>query len=136
MNLDGLSRIELAWAGLIAAIGVGVLGAFLVIERRRELAIPRTLGADTRHVLAGPLLEGSVAAIGSLVLGVPVGIGLGIIAIRVLNLFFALPPPLVVVPSVQIIALTALVVTASALALGIALLGIRRRGVAAVPREP
>ncbi len=136
VNLDGLSRIELAGAGLIAAVGVGVLGAFLVIERRRELAILRTLGADTRHVLGGPLLEGSVAAIGSLVVGVPVGIGLGIITIRVLNLFFALPPPLVVVPSAQIVALAALVVTASAVALGIALLGIRRRGVAAVLREP
>jgi len=136
VNLDGLSRIEVAGAGLIAAIGVGVLGAFLVIERRRELAILRTIGADTRHVLAGPLLEGSVAAIGSLIIGVPVGIGLGIIAIRVLNLFFALPPPLVVVPSGELIVLAALVVMASAVALGTALLGIRRRGVAAVLREP
>jgi putative ABC transport system permease protein len=34
LNLDGLSRIEAIAAGLIAAIGVGVLGAFLVLERR------------------------------------------------------------------------------------------------------
>jgi putative ABC transport system permease protein len=136
VNLHGLSRIEVVGAGLIAAIGVGVLGAFLVLERRRELAILRTLGADTRQVLAGPLLEGAVASIGSLVIGVPVGIGLGIITIRVLNLFFALPPPLVVVPSGALVALTALVVAASAIALGIVLLAIGRRGEAAVLREP
>jgi putative ABC transport system permease protein len=136
VNLHGLSRIEVVGAGLIAAIGVGVLGAFLVLERRRELAILRTLGADTRHVLAGPLLEGALASIGSLVIGVPVGIGLGIITIRVLNLFFALPPPLVVVPSGELVALAVLVVAASAVALGIVLLAIGRRGVAAVLREP
>ena len=136
VNLHGLSRIEVVGAGLIAAIGVGVLGAFLVLERRRELAILRTVGADTRHVLAGPLLEGAVASIGSLVIGVPVGIGLGIITIRVLNLFFALPPPLVVVPSGELVALAVLVVAASAVALGIVLLAIGRRGVAAVLREP
>jgi putative ABC transport system permease protein len=136
VNLHGLSRIEVVGAGLIAAIGVGVLGALLVLERRRELAILRTLGADTRHVLAGPLLEGAVASIGSLVIGVPVGIGLGIIAIHVLNLFFALPPPLVVVPLGEVVALAVLVVATSAVALGIVLLTIGRRGVAAVLREP
>ena len=136
VNLSGLSRIEVAGAGLIAAIGVGVLGAFLVLERRRELAILRTLGADTRHVLSGPLLEGALASIVSLLIGVPVGIGLGIIAIRVLNLFFALPPPLVVIPAGELVALALLVVAASAVALGIVLLSIRHRGVAAVLREP
>ena len=136
VNLDGLSRIEIAASGLIAAIGVGVLGAFLVIERRRELAILRTIGADTRHVVAGPLLEGAVASFGSLVVGIPVGIGLAIMAIRVLDLFFALPPPLVVVPAVELTLLAAVVVVASGIALGVTLLGIRRRGVSAVLREP
>jgi len=136
VDLDGLSRIEVAASGLIAAIGVGVLGAFLVIERRRELAILRTIGADTRHVLAGPLLEGAVASFGSLVVGIPVGIGLAVIAIQVLDLFFALPPPLVVVPAVELTLLAALVVVASGIALGLTLLGIRRRGVSAVLREP
>jgi len=136
VNLDGLSRIEVTAAVLIAALGVGVLGAFLVIERRRELAVLRTIGADTRHVLAGPLLEGAVASIGSVVIGVPIGIGLAAIAIRVLDLFFALPPPIVVVPTIELIVLATLVVAASAVALAIALLGIRRRGVAAVLREP
>ncbi|HEY7046668.1 MAG TPA: ABC transporter permease [Jatrophihabitantaceae bacterium] len=136
VDLDGLSRIEAVGAGLVAAIGVGVLGAFLVIERRRELAVLRVIGADSRHVLAGPVLEGTVASIGSIVIGVPVGIGLSIIAIRVLDLFFALPPPLVVVPWANVVVLAACVVAASAVALGIALLGIRRRSVAAILREP
>jgi putative ABC transport system permease protein len=136
VNLAGLSRVELTCGALIASIGVGVLGGFLVMERRREVAILRTIGAETRHILAAPALEGSIAAFGSLVIGVPIGLGLAILSARVLDLFFAQPPPLVVVPWGALVALAALVVGFSALALGVALLALRRRGVAAVLREP
>ena len=136
VNLAGLSRVELTCAALIAAIGVGVLGAFLVIERRREVAILRTIGADTRHILGAPVLEGSIAAFGSIVIGVPIGLGLAVLSVRVLDLFFALPPPLVVVPWDDLVVLAGLVVGFSALALAAALLALRRRGVAAVLREP
>jgi putative ABC transport system permease protein len=93
-------------------------------------------GVDTRHILAGPVIEGSVASIGSVVIGVPIGIGLAVVAIRVLDLLFALPPPLVVVPWIDLVALAALVIAASALALGIALLAFKRRELASVLREP
>src|SRR5256884_10019996 len=48
LNLDGLKRIEAIGAGLIAAIGVAVLGAFLVLERRREFAVLEAVGAEDR----------------------------------------------------------------------------------------
>ena len=54
LNLAGLGRIEALGAALIAAVGVAVLGAFLVLERRREFAILRAVGADTSQVIAGP----------------------------------------------------------------------------------
>jgi putative ABC transport system permease protein len=81
-------------------------------------------------------LEGSVAVIGSLLIGVPVGIGLAILSVRVLDLFFAPPPPLVVMPWTDVLLLGALVTVCSVLALGLALLALRRRGTAAVLREP
>ena len=132
LNLDGLSRLESVGAGLAAALGVAVLGAFLVLERRREIAILRSVGADTPQTLTGPTLEGGVVGAGSLVIGVPIGVGLGIVGTQVLRLFFTLPPPLVAVPAAQIAALALLVVAASAIALGVALGAIVRIWPAAI----
>jgi putative ABC transport system permease protein len=91
LNLRALSRLEAAAAGLVAAVGVAVLGAFLVLERRREAAVLRSVGATTAQSLTGPGVEGAVAVFGSLLIGVPVGIGLAVLSIRVLGLFFTLP---------------------------------------------
>jgi putative ABC transport system permease protein len=136
LNLDGLGKIEAVGAAIIAAVGVGILGAFLVLERRREAAILRTVGADTRHILTGPAIEGGVAALGSVVIGVPVGIGLGMLAVRVLGLFFTLPPPLVTVPLVPLVVLAVVVLASSALALALALRAVSRLDVAPILREP
>jgi len=132
LNLDGLSRLETFGADLAAALGVAVLGAFLVLERRREIAILRSLGADTRQILTGPVLEGSVAALGSLAIGVPIGIGLAILAVQILRLFFTLPPPLVTVPVGQLAGLALFMLSASVVALGAALVAIERSQLAAI----
>jgi putative ABC transport system permease protein len=121
LGLAGLSRIEVSAAALIAAVGVGVLGAFLVLERRRELALLRLAGAGTATVTLGPLIEAAVAALGSLAIGLPVGIGLAMLAVRVLGLFFALPPPLVTIPVADLAVLAALVCAGSALAMALVL---------------
>jgi putative ABC transport system permease protein len=136
LSLAGLGRIESVGAGLAAALGVAVLGAFLALERRRELAILRTVGADTPQTVTGPALEGTVAVLGSLVVGVPLGLGLAVLAGQVFGLFFVLPPPLLAVPAVSLLALGLLVVGASALALGAALVAVDRRAVPTVLREP
>jgi putative ABC transport system permease protein len=136
LNLAGLSRIESVGAGLVAAVGMAVLGAFVVLERRRELAILRTVGADTPRTLTGPAQEGAIAVLGSLAIGVPVGLGLATLSVRVLGLFFTLPPPLLVVSAGPLAAFVLLVVGASALALGAALVTVNRLGIATVLREP
>jgi len=136
LSLAGLGRIESVGAGLAAALGVAVLGAFLALERRRELAILRTVGADTPQTVTGPALEGAIAVLGSLAVGVPLGLGLAVLAGQVLGLFFVLPPPLLAVPAVPLLALGLLVVGASALALGAALVAADRRAVPTVLREP
>lgn len=66
LNLTGLGRIESLGGGLVAAVGVAVLGAFLVLERRREFAILRAVGAETPQVLTGPAHEGAIVVLGSL----------------------------------------------------------------------
>jgi putative ABC transport system permease protein len=48
-----LSTIESVFAALIAALGVAVLGAFLVMERKREFAILATIGIGNKDMLVG-----------------------------------------------------------------------------------
>jgi putative ABC transport system permease protein len=134
LNLAGLSAIESIGAGLMAALGLAVLGVFLILERRREIAVLRSVGADDRQILIAPALEAGVAVLGSIAIGVPVGLGLGVLAVRVLGLFFTLPPPLLVVPVEGLAALVVGVVGASVVALSLTLLVVSRGRVAAALR--
>jgi putative ABC transport system permease protein len=135
LNLAGLSTIESAFAALIAALGVAVLGAFLVMERRREFAILATIGTGNRDMLVGTAVEGAAAVLGSLVIGIPVGLALALLAVRVLGGFFVLPPPLLSVPIVDITALVALVLLTTGAAFFIALERLRRSNLAGLLRE-
>jgi putative ABC transport system permease protein len=87
-------------------------------------------------VLDGPAQEGLIAVLGSLAVGLPVGIGFGMLAVRVLGLFFTLPPPLLVVPLWPMVAFVALILLTSTLALASALRGVNRVAAATVLREP
>jgi putative ABC transport system permease protein len=136
LNLGGLKRIEAVGAALIAAIGVAVLGAFLIFERRREFAVLEAVGAERSQVVTGPAQEGLVAVLGSLVIGLPLGLLLGMLAVRVLGLFFTLPPPVVSVPAVSLVGFVLLMVIASGVALAAALLAVTRIAASAALREP
>ncbi len=136
LNLGGLGRIEAIGGALIASVGVAVLGAFLVLERRREFAILRAVGADTREVLTGPAQEGLIVVLGSLMIGVPVGLGLALLAVRVLGLFFSLPPPLLTFPAGSLVGFVLFLLVTSAIALGAALAAVTRVRPASVLREP
>ena len=135
LDLGGLGRIESVGGALVAAVGVAVLGAFLVLERRREFAVLQCIGADLRQVLTGPAQEGFFAVAGSLAIGLPVGLGLGILSVRVLSLFFALPPPLLSLPWTGLAEMAALVIVTSTLALTVALTAVTRVQAASVLRE-
>jgi putative ABC transport system permease protein len=135
LDLGGLGVIESVGGALVAAVGVAVLGTFLVLERRREFAVLQSMGADRRQVLTGPALEGFFAVAGSLAIGLPVGLGLGILSVRVLSLFFSLPPPLLSVPWTGLTEMAALVIATSALALTVALTVVTRVQAASVLRE-
>jgi putative ABC transport system permease protein len=113
-----------------------VLGAFLVIERRREFATLEAVGADRSQIRTGPALEGVAAVVGSVIVGVPLGLLLGILDVRVLGLFFTLPPPLLTVPAWQLAALVALVAATSAVALAGALRQIGKIDTPTLLREP
>lgn len=135
LNLSGLSRIETTGTVLIAALGVAVLGAFLVLERRREYAVMRSLGATTRQVLVPPALEvGSTILVG-IALGVPIGLGMTTITTRVLTPLFTISPPLATIPGGRLALLAALVAAVGALSLGGALGVVAKLRTVAVLRE-
>jgi putative ABC transport system permease protein len=136
LDLGPLSDIESVGAGLIAALGIAVLGAFLVLERRREFAILGAVGADTRQLLASPAAEGVITVAGSLLIGVPLGLGLSILSVRVLGLFFVLPPPLVSIPAGTLLAFVAVMLVASTAVIALALRAVTRVSAATVLREP
>jgi putative ABC transport system permease protein len=135
LNLGPLGDLQAVGAGLIAAIGVAVLGAFLVVERRREFAILQTIGADASQIRTGPMQEGLIAVIGSIAIGVPVGLGLGLLSVRILGLFFKLPPPLLSIPVGTLIGFVAFMLAASAIALWAALMRVDRMSAATILRE-
>ena len=136
LNLAGLKLIFSIGAGLVAAAACALLGAFLILERRREFAVLQAIGANRRQILTGPALEGAVVVAGSLLIGLPVGLGLGIIAVRVLGLFFTLAPPLLTLPLTELVLLATGIVLASALTLGAALAAVTRVSASSVLREP
>lgn len=135
LDLGGLSAIASLGGILVAAAGVAVLIAFLVAERRRELAVLRSLGADTRHVITPTAVEGGLVVVGQLGFGIPLGLLLGALAVRVLRLFFSLPPAWLTVPRWPLVGLVLVVSVASTVAAGIALLPVIRIQPARVLRE-
>ncbi|HEV7805934.1 MAG TPA: FtsX-like permease family protein [Solirubrobacteraceae bacterium] len=116
-------------------IGVAVLGAVIVLERRREFAILQVVGAKASQVRAGPRLEGIIAVAASVVVGLPVGLALGLFSVRLLGLFFTLPPPLLSVPIATTVGFVVLMAAASAVALAAALAAANKVSAASL-REP
>jgi putative ABC transport system permease protein len=135
LNVSKLGQLQTVAAGLVAAVGVAILGAFLVLERRRESVILRTVGANTGQVVTAPLVESAIAVLGGLAIGIPVGLGLAVLNIQILALFFTLPPPLLIVSTDALVALAAVVVGTSAVALAIVLHRVARQHAAPVLRE-
>ena len=135
LDLRGLSRIETGGAALITAIGVALLGAFVVLERRREFAVLRAVGATTTQLLTGPALEGAITVTAAIILGVPIGLGTAVVSTRVLSLLFTLPAPTISPPVSQLVVLLAVTVAASGVAIAGSLAVLARQGPFAVLRE-
>jgi putative ABC transport system permease protein len=105
---------------VIAALGVAVLGAFLVTVRRREFAILATVGTGNKDMLVATAVEGAAAVLGTLIVGIPIGLALALLAVRVLGASSSYPPA-TSVPVFDLTALVALVLLTTGAAFFIAL---------------
>lgn len=123
VDLAGLTRIELAFAVLLAAGAGGLVLALGLAERRRTFAITTVLGATRRHLRGMVLTEAIVLAAGGLAGGALIGWALSEMLVKVLTGVFDPPPAALAVPGGYLI-LTAVAAVAAVLAA--ALNGVRR----------
>jgi putative ABC transport system permease protein len=127
LDLSGLTRLELAFAFILAAAASGLVLALGLLERRRTFAIASALGAHTRQLASFVWGEAIFVAVGGTVLGVLAGWGLSFVIVKILTGVFDPPPPHLFIPWVYLAAL-ALVTGAAVAAAG--------SGVIRAPRRP
>ncbi|MFF1695508.1 FtsX-like permease family protein [Streptomyces sp. NPDC058257] len=123
IDLAGLTRIELAFAVLLAAGAGGLVLALGLAERRRTFAIATVLGATRRQLRGMVLTEAILLTAGGLAGGTLIGWALSEMLVKVLTGVFDPPPAALAVPGAYL-ALTVFAATAAVLAA--ALNGVRR----------
>jgi putative ABC transport system permease protein len=105
LDLSGLTRLELAFAFILAAAASGLVLALGLVERRRTFAIAAALGARSRQLASFVWSEAIFVTAGGVLLGVLSGWLLSFIIIKILTGVFDPPPPHLFIPWVYLAAL-------------------------------
>lgn len=129
VDLAGLTRIELAFAVLLAAGAGGLVLALGLAERRRTFALATVLGAKSGQLRGMVLTEALLLAAGGLAGGALIGWALSEMLVKVLTGVFDPPPASLAVPGGYLALTTGAAVAA---VLAAALNGIRSAGRPAV----
>jgi putative ABC transport system permease protein len=112
VNLHGLTRLELAFAVLLAVGAGGIVLAVGLAERRRALAIMAVLGANRRQLRGLVLGEGLLLGACGLLGGAAIAWGLARMLVTVLTGVFDPPPSVIAVPWTYLTATAVAVVAA------------------------
>ena len=102
VDLDGLTRVELGFALVLAAASAGLLLALGAIERRRTFALAAALGAQPRQLAAFLWTEAGIVVTGGLLTGGAAGWALSRMLVSVLSGVFDPPPAELRVPAVYL----------------------------------
>ncbi|GAA2748191.1 hypothetical protein GCM10009868_40290 [Terrabacter aerolatus] len=116
VNLAGLTRLELAFAVILAAGSGGLVLAIGLAERRRTMAIISVLGARRRQLRGLVMAEGAVVAVGGLLGGALISWALTQMLVKVLTGVFDPPPSSIALPTVYLTVTGVTVVAALAAA--------------------
>ena len=98
VELQGLTRVELAFALVLMAAATGLLLWVGLADRRRTFAIARALGARSRQLGGFVWSETWFVAIGGVMLGVIAASGLTWLLVKLLTGVFDPPPSHAAVP--------------------------------------
>ena len=112
VELSGLTRVELAFALLLAAAASGLTLGLGFRERRRTFAIARALGARQRQLGGFVWSESAFVTGGGLVLGSAIAAGLSLMLVKVLTGVFDPPPDVISVPWLYLAGVGALTIAA------------------------
>ena len=134
IDLAGLTKLELAFALLLAAGASGLVLAVGVAERRRTFAIASAIGAKRRQLGGFVWSEAAFVAIGGLALGALSGWWIAQVIVKILTGVFDPPPEHLSVPWGYLAGLLLAVGVAIAIA-GSAMLRAIRRPAMAVLRD-
>lgn len=116
VDLAGLTRVELAFALVLAAAAGGLVLALGLTERRRTFAITTALGATGKQLRGLVAAETATLAIGGVVAGAGIGWALSEVLVAVLTGVFDPPPDALTVPWPYLAIVTVTAVVALALA--------------------
>ncbi|MGO4602679.1 FtsX-like permease family protein [Terrabacter sp. 2YAF2] len=116
VNLAGLTRLELAFAVILAAGSGGLVLAIGLAERRRTMAIISVLGARRRQLQGLVMAEAAVVAVGGLLGGALISWALTQMLVKVLTGVFDPPPSSIALPTVYLTVTVVTVVAALAAA--------------------
>jgi putative ABC transport system permease protein len=98
IDLSGLTRLELAFAFILAAAASGLVLALGLAERRRMFAIASALGAKTRQMAMFVWSEAAFVTAGGILLGILAGWGVSFVLVKILTGVFDPPPQHLFVP--------------------------------------
>lgn len=135
VDLTGISRIEEAFAVILAAAAIGLFVALGLAERRHEFATMAALGASLREI--GGFLWSEAALV--LAAGIALAAGLGFLLaemlVAMLQHVFDPPPDHLAVPWLFLGELAAAAIAAGLVASALAIRGIGRLKLGAILRE-
>ncbi|MDQ6934802.1 MAG: ABC transporter permease [Actinomycetota bacterium] len=126
VDLSGLTRLELAFALVIAVAAGGLVMGLGLNERRRSTAVATVVGASRRQVRALNLGEPLFIAIAGTVCGALTGWALSYLLVKVLTGVFDPPPTGLTVPWTYLLAVLATVLVAIGAATALVVGNVRR----------
>ena len=135
VDLGGISRIEEAFALLLAAAAMALFVAVALAERRQEFATMAALGASLREVAAFLWTEAALVLGAALALAGLLGWLLAEMLVAMLQHVFDPPPDHLAAPWLFLGGLAAAAIVGAAATTGIAAAGIRRLPLGAILRE-
>jgi putative ABC transport system permease protein len=135
VELSGLTKVELAFALVLAAAASGLALALSFRERRRTFLLATALGAKARQLGAFVWGESLLVGAGGLVLGAAAATAISVMLVKVLTGVFDPPPDALTVPWLYLAGVLGLTVVAVAAA-GVTTLRALRRSSVEELREP
>ncbi|MDX6653006.1 MAG: putative transport system permease protein [Solirubrobacterales bacterium] len=135
VDLSGVSKIEEAFAILLAATAMGLFVALNVSERRHEFATMAAVGASLREIAGFLWSEAALVLAAGAVLAAGIGWLLSEMLVAMLSHVFDPPPDALAIPWTYLLELGGAALVGAALAAALAIRGLSRLPLGGILRE-